>query len=122
MSARCFPTEDRDRVVGALTAFMPDAVVDGQDPIVAESHNMDAFAEQLAKQRIRAAARKVLLRNMDGDEVRFRLNKQVATAGKISLSEEDHPLGDIEVAIQSSDIRAMIDRIAPSMRQQEGRP
>lgn len=109
-------------MVGALTAFMPDAVVDGQDPIVAESHNMDAFAEQLAKQRIRAAARKVLLRNMDGDEVRFRLNKQVATAGKISLSEEDHPLGDIEVAIQSSDIRAMIDRIAPSMRQQEGRP
>jgi predicted RNA binding protein with dsRBD fold (UPF0201 family) len=121
MSARCFPTEERGKVVGALMALMPDAVVEGEDPIVAESENTDAFAEQLAKQRIRAAARKVLLRNIDGDEVRFRLNKQVATTGKISLSEEDHALGDIEVAIESSDIRALIDRIAPSMRKQEGR-
>lgn len=117
MSARCFPTEDRDRVATALKAFFPDAVIDGQDPISAHSRDTGTFAEQLAKQRIRAAARKILLRGMNGDEVRFRLNKQVAAIGKISFSEEEHALGDIEVVIQSTDIRALVDTMtAPSSR------
>lgn len=100
-------------MVDALKAFFPDAAVDGQDPITARSRSVEAFAEQLAKQRIRAAARKMLLRGIEGDEVRFRLNKQVATVGKISFSEEDHALGDIEVVIRSTDVRALIDRVSP---------
>ena len=113
LSVRCYPTEDNDTVVSALTAFFPDAILDGRDPIHADSRSVDSFAEQLAKQRIRAAARKTLLRSIDGDAIRFRLNKQVAAIGKISFSEEDHALGDIEVVIRSDDIRALIDRIAP---------
>ena len=100
-------------MVATLTAFFPDAVLSGQDPIHADSRAVDSFAEQLAKQRIRAAARKILLRSIDGDEARFRLNKQVAAIGKISFSEEDHALGDIEVVVRSADIRSLIDRIAP---------
>lgn len=113
LSARCFPTEDDDRVSSALTAFFPDAALGGQDPILADSRSVDSFAEQLAKQRIRAAARKVLLRGISGDGTLFRLNKQVAAIGKISFSEEDHALGDIEVVIRSADVRSLIDRIAP---------
>ncbi|UCE92037.1 MAG: hypothetical protein JSV90_02535 [Methanobacteriota archaeon] len=117
LSARCHPTEDRERVAGALKAFFPDAIVEGDDVLYAQSRSVEAFAEQLAKQRIRAAARKMLLRNVVGDEVHFRLSKQVATTGKISLSEEDHALGDIEVTIRSADIEAVVDRIAPRPRQ-----
>jgi predicted RNA binding protein with dsRBD fold (UPF0201 family) len=44
----------------------------------------------------------------------------VAAIGKISFSEESHALGDIEVTIESEDIEALIDSIAPNTRM-EGR-
>ncbi len=121
LCARCFPTEDRGKVADALRALFPDAVVEGDDPVSARANDIAVFSEQLAKQRIRAAARKVMLRGIEGDEVRFRLNKQVATVGKISFSEEDHPLGDVEVTLRSSDARALVDRLAPSTRTEASR-
>ncbi len=113
MVSRCHPTEDRDRVLAAMTRLFPDAVADGDDPIVARAGSLETFAEQLAKQRIRAAARKVLLRGMGERDTRFRLNKQVASIGKVSFSEEEHALGDIEVTISSDRIMDIVDAIAP---------
>ena len=52
-------------------------------------------------------------KGLAGITMSFRLNKQVATVGKISFSEEDHPLGDLEVEVTANDIVAVIDRIAP---------
>jgi predicted RNA binding protein with dsRBD fold (UPF0201 family) len=119
MTARCFPTEDRDRVVAAMKALFPDAVAEGDDPIVAKAGSVEAFAEQLAKQRIRSAARRILRRGVSGEETRFRLNKQVASLGKISFSEEEHALGDIEVVISARDVLALIDTIAPRPLEEE---
>lgn len=119
LSARCYPTEDRDKVAGAMRSLFPDAVVQGDDPLVAVSKSIGEFSEQLTKQRIRAAARKVLIRGIAGDEIGFRLNKQVATMGKISFSEEDHALGDIEVTISSSDPRGFIDRLIAFARTED---
>ena len=59
-------------------------------------------------------------RGIKGNSTSFRLNKQVAAIGKISFSEESHALGDIEVIIESEDIEALIDSIAPNTRM-EGR-
>ena len=112
---RCFPTEDRGKVAKTITALFPDAALSGDDPIVASAESLEAFGEQLARQRIRSAARKILLRGIEGQETRFRLNKQVASLGKVSFSEEDHPLGDIEVVIVSEDIEATIGSIAPRL-------
>ena len=117
---RCFPTEDRARVERAITRLFPDAVVGGDDPIVAEAKSIEAFAEQLAKQRIRAAARKVLLRGMSDDKTFFRLNKQVAFVGKVSFSEEDHALGDMEVTVSDEDIASVIDELAPRLPPEGG--
>ena len=117
LSAEVFPTEERGRIEAAILTLFPDAVIEGEGTITACSTSIDAFAEQLAKQRIRAAARKILLRGLEGSETRFRLNKQVATTGKVSFSEEDHPLGDIKVVVRSRDIHGLIDSLAPSLKE-----
>jgi predicted RNA binding protein with dsRBD fold (UPF0201 family) len=115
--ADVFPTEDRAKVVAAIVRFFPDAVAEGEDRLIGRSNSIETFAEQLARQKIRAAARKILLRGVDGDTTTFRLNKQVATVGKVSFSEEAHPLGDILVTIRSEDIAGLISAIAPSFKE-----
>ncbi len=122
LEARCHPTEDRDKVAGAILALFPDAEISGADPIVGTTHSFDVFTEQLSKQRIRDAARRVMRRGLDGPaRCRFRLNKQVATTGKVSFSDEHHPLGDIEVVLVDDDVESLIDRIAPDTRREADR-
>jgi hypothetical protein len=114
--ARCHPTEDRERIVNAIKGLFPDAEVTGEDVISARAESVEAFAEMLRRQRIRDAARAVLRRGLSGKTTSFMLNKQVAAVGKVSFAEEDHPLGDIEVTIESDDILSLIDHIAPDTR------
>ena len=119
LSARCFPTEDRGMIVEAITRLFPDAEVDGNDPIVARSSSVDAFRDALRRYRIRDAARAVMRRGQNGNSTSFMLNKQVVAVGKVSFSEESHPLGDIEVTIVSDDIDELIDSIAPNTRMEK---
>lgn len=116
LSARCFPTESREKIVEAIVTMFPDAMIDGDDPIVARSASVDTFGDILRRYRIRDAARAVMRRGMRGKSTSFLLNKQVAAVGKVSFSEESHPLGDIEVTIESDDIDEVIDAIAPNTR------
>lgn len=113
VSARCFPTEDRGKVVGAITNLFPDFVPEGDDPVVGAAQSTELFAELLKRQRIRTAARAVMRRGVSGGTARFTLNKQVAAVGKVSFSEERHPLGDLEVTVTSDDIDGFIDEVAP---------
>ena len=121
LRARCYPTEDRQRIVKAMTSLFPDVNVTGTEELEGISRSTDAFAEQLVRQRIRDAARAVLRRGVSGNKTVFSLNKQVATVGKISFAEEEHALGDIRVEISAEDIGALIDKIAPSTRRVDGR-
>ncbi|MBU1158281.1 MAG: hypothetical protein KKE24_02970 [Candidatus Thermoplasmatota archaeon] len=111
--ARCYPTEDRSKVVQAILSIFPDAVIDGDDEIIARTSSFEHFSEMLQKQRIRSAARSALRRSMMPGSIRFNLNKQVATIGKISFSEECRPLGDIVVEVSCEDPEGLIDSIAP---------
>lgn len=113
VTARCFPTEDREKVLGAIMQLFPDFVPEGDDPVTGMGDSTGQFAEMLKKQRIRSAARAVLRRGRHGNTIIFYVNKQVATVGKVSFSEERHPLGDIEVRIESEDTDDVIDEIAP---------
>jgi len=121
LRARCHATEDRDAVIRAIRNLFPDAEVRGDSEIIATSGSADEFGELLKRYKIRDAARKVMRRGLKGDTTRFRLNKQVAAIGKISFSEEDHALGDIEVSMMADDIESIIDSIAPSTRAEVGR-
>jgi len=119
LSTRCFPTENRGEIVEAIIKLFPDAEVDGNDPIVARSASLDAFGDALRRYRIRDAARAVMRRGRKGNSTSFLLNKQVAAVGKVSFSEENHPLGDIEVTIVSDNIDELIDSIAPNTRMEK---
>jgi predicted RNA binding protein with dsRBD fold (UPF0201 family) len=111
--ARCYPTEDRDKVIRAIKAFFPESELSGEEDIRGVAHSVEALGDQLRRQQIRDAARSVLRRGLSGNTTAFRLNKQVASVGKISFSDEDRPLGDIEVEIVAEDIESVIDKIAP---------
>lgn len=113
VTARCFPTEDREKVLAAVVQLFPDFLPDRVDAVSGTAHSTEHFSELLRKQRIRSAARAVLRRGRRGGSIVFHLNKQVATVGKVSFSEEAHPLGDIEVCMTSDDTDALIDGIAP---------
>lgn len=69
----------------------------------------------LARERIQAAARKVLRAGMDENSVTFYLNKQVAYAGHISFSQKtaESPLGPITVQIRCSNPRKLIEWLTP---------
>lgn len=113
VTARCFPTEDREKVVKAIRNMFPDFVPEGSDPVVGRASSTAEFSEILKRQRTRSAARAAMRRGAGGDRVTFFLNKQVAFAGKASFSEEAHPLGDLEVTILTGDPDHTIDELAP---------
>ncbi len=119
LSARCFKTEDRQKIANSFTTLFPDAKVEGDDPVTATSGSVERFGELLRQLRIRDAARAVMRRGISGNSTYFQLNKQVAAVGKVSFSQENHPLGDIDVTISDSDIEALIDSIAPRTRRRE---
>jgi len=70
----------------------------------------------LNREQIIAAARKVLKTSMSDDSLTFCLNKQVAYAGHVSFCQQtgESPLGPIQVHIQCSNPRKLVDWIAPS--------
>ena len=120
LSARCFKTEDRGKIVSAFKLLFPDAEVEGDDPITATAKSVERFGELLRQQRIRDAARSIMRKGLSGASTHFILNKQVATVGKVSFSQESHPLGDIDVTVSDNDIEGLIDAIAPRTRQGGG--
>jgi len=82
--------------------------------VVAEStdkENLFKLYNILRRERIRAAARKVMLEGFEKRTITFFLNKQVAFAGQVSFSNEiaESPLGPIKVRIESNNPRELID-------------
>ncbi|MEM4729441.1 MAG: RNA-binding domain-containing protein [Thermoplasmata archaeon] len=87
--------------------------------LVGRGESVAKFAELLRRQRIRDAARRVLLKGMKGESLTvFRLNKQAAFVGKVSFSEGESPLGDITVRLEHPGLMALIDSVAPDTRKQ----
>lgn len=117
------PTEDLGKVktaveniFGALTFKVEDR--DEVSILTAETENMDllnAFQESLRRDRIRDAARRVLLGGLERNIIVFYLNKQAAYAGHVSFSEPigESPLGPISVQVECESARELIEWLAP---------
>lgn len=73
-------------------------ILDGRD-----QPSLERFRMILQRDRIRAAARSVLRRSVDGNRLVFFLNKQAAYAGHVSFSapEGESPLGPIQVVVET---------------------
>jgi uncharacterized protein len=84
-------------------------IVEGKDQASLERLRMI-----LQRDRIRAAARSVLKRSIEGNRIVFFLNKQAAHAGHVSFSlpEGESPLGPIQVILETEKPLILIDWLA----------
>jgi predicted RNA binding protein with dsRBD fold (UPF0201 family) len=76
------------------------------------------LCELLRREHIRSAARRVFIEGANSRSISFCLNKQVATTGHISFSNEtaESPLGPIRVTIKCSDPREIIEWLTSTSR------
>lgn len=108
------PTENLNKVIEALSNIFDydDLVItDNQVIVTGSSSSLLRFKEFLEKRQIRDTARKILssvLKNKS-DEIKFKISKQAAFAGRINLVEDDlSPLGEIEVIIYTENPEELI--------------
>jgi len=110
----CRGTESLAKVKVAVLNLFPDAEFSREDDVVeAESSSFETLREKVRAQKIRDSARGALFHGVDGDRLRFTLNKQAGYAGRVSFA-ANSPLGDLEVEIDGDDPEAVIDAIAES--------
>jgi len=93
-------------------------LIDGKD-----QSSLERLRMILQRDRIRAAARSVLRRSVEGNRIVFFLNKQAAYAGHVSFSapEGESPLGPIHVILETENPEQLIDWLAgkPDERKRE---
>lgn len=117
------PTESEEKVKKAVENIFGNIPVQLKplpvgSLLVAEAKGLEALTKLynlLRRERIRDAARSVLFEGVDGKNVSFFLNKQVAFAGHVSFSKAvaESPLGPIKVSVKCDDPRRFIDWLAP---------
>ena len=100
------PTEDVERVRGAILALFPDAKVqEGEGVLVAEATDLGRLRELVRSERIPDSARGQMLAGLrdDGLRARFLLGKQAAAAGRAHFGPVRSPLGDLEVTLEGDE-------------------
>ena len=131
IEAEIRPTESEEKVVQAIRRvfFVDDVRIvnigDGNRLAVAESRDITPLLkvyELLRRQRILDTARSVFIRGSSGNVLSVKLNKQVAFQGIISFvdSDDESPLGAINLVVVSDKLREIIDWLAP--RTAHGKP
>jgi len=121
VSAPVNPTEIRDKVEKAISNFFPVELKfqESEIPALSGEGNLESLRTlhlRLRDERILDTARNILLNGINGDTIRFRLNKQVAFIGKLNFPVEEEPLGSINVEISTEnkdDLLEVIDWLAP---------
>lgn len=101
-------TEVPERVEQAVTRFWPGADVrrldagpgGGVGEVVALAEDLDALRGRVWELRIIDAFRGAL--RAEGHELRFRISKQAALAGKVAVPPTPHILGDVQVSVTLS--------------------
>ena len=119
------PTEDLERVkdsVQKLFSLLNMRIIESSENVktlIFEADNMNSlskFKNILKQERIRSAVRRVLNQSVKGRKINFYLNKQVASAGHVSLCEliTESPLGPIEVEIETDNPYELIEWLTPT--------
>ncbi len=120
VEAEINPTEDDDKVMDAILKIFPDVECNVNSGVIqCTGKDISNFAKLLKEQRIRDAARHVLLSGMSENKIEVWLNKQAATVGRVSFSVGNAPLGDIHVIFISDNVSHLIDSVAPDTAQKQ---
>jgi predicted RNA binding protein with dsRBD fold (UPF0201 family) len=124
VEAEVRPTEDPAKVERAIKNLFPTLelslagnVISGESAAV---EALDRLHQLLRSQAILDSARSVMRRGMQGNVIKFMLNKQAAAVGKVSFTDGESPLGPITVIVEARDAERLIDYLAP--RTSEGKP
>ncbi|MCG7850311.1 MAG: hypothetical protein MIO93_14220 [ANME-2 cluster archaeon] len=122
VSAQVNPTEDGGRVHAAIENIFPGLEYqfedrDGMTPRLMGRGDKDCLnmLHELLRSRMILDTARTNLR-IEGGIVTFRLNKQAATAGKVSFPADDETLGSISVEIKAKDgdvVERVVDWLAP---------
>jgi len=117
------PTEDPEKVKKAVQNIFPASSfeeVSQKKEILLMAKiegrgGLSKFYSLLRQERILDAARTIMLRGINGNEITFYLNKQVAYVEHISFCEPlgESPLGPIKVEMTCENTRDLIDWFAP---------
>lgn len=121
VETKVHPTEDPEKVKRAVENVLgnmnfEEKPVKQGSLLMAEAVNgLTKLQNLLRRERIRGAARVVLLQGTSGKTITFYLNKQAAYAGHVSFSSPsgESPLGPIKVKIQYENPQEVIDWLAP---------
>lgn len=128
VSALVHPTETQEKVEKAVKNLFPvelhleDYGIPGLHG-EGELESLRVLHRRLREERILDTARQVLLSGVSGSTTQFRLNKQVAFAGKVNFPAGEESLGSVYVEISAEnkeDLLRIIDWLAP--RTVEGKP
>jgi predicted RNA binding protein with dsRBD fold (UPF0201 family) len=122
------PTEDPSKVERALNNIFPSVRIErtnlDNDVVKLEVRGngfefLSTLRHLIKQERIRSAARSILMRGTRGTHILVYLNKQAAFAGRVSFCEPigESPLGPISIRIETSDASRVIDYLASSPRQ-----
>ncbi len=120
-----YPTESREKVKKAVENIFPgveltESPTDDYVVLEGAAPSLDRFAELLAKQKIRDAARAHLLSRLKGDRLSLSLNKQAAFVGRVNFVEGSVPLGSLDVTLagEEDELRRTVEiitRIPPAV-------
>jgi len=119
-----YPTEDPEKVEKAIKTIFPACSITLENPseevriLRAREIGREALIplqSLLRQDRIRDAARSVLMSGISNNMITFHLNKQVASVGHISFSmpNAESPLGPITVRIKCENPISLIEWLAP---------
>jgi hypothetical protein len=119
-----YPTEDPEKVEKAIKTVFPKCSMSLENPseevriLRAREYGKEALIplqSLLRQDRIRDAARSVLMSGISDNMVTFHLNKQVAFVGHISFSmpNAESPLGPITVRIRCENPIGLVEWLAP---------
>jgi hypothetical protein len=124
------PTEDESRVQRAILNIFPNAKVerygkpDGVMRLRIHGLGLDflsTFRSIIRQERIRSAARRILMGKLRDEQIVICLHKQAAFVGHVSFCEPEgeSPLGPISVKITTASPETVIDYLAGVPRQGE---
>jgi len=119
-----YPTEDPEKVEKAIKTVFPKCSMSVENPseevriLRARENGKEALIplqSLLRQDRIRDAARSVLMSGISNNMIIFHLNKQVAFVGHISFSmpNAESPLGPITVRIRCENPIGLVEWLAP---------
>jgi len=117
------PTEDESKVERAVLKLFPSAHIekitkpDNTIALAARGNGLEFLGNLrnlIKQQRIRSAARSILIRSARGGSFQFYLNKQAAFMGRVSFCAAvgESPHGPISIQLECEDPQPVIDYLA----------